>query len=89
MCSTVERTGLATAKVAREEEGDYVRVNIVDGSAPVSARAKVTVMIAYFFCNLALTLSNKEILNFVSDLKRPFPILVCYNHDGLGSAWRS
>ena len=46
----------------------YVRVNVVDGSASVSARAKVVVLVAYFFCNLVLTLSNKGILNFVSGL---------------------
>ena len=46
----------------------YVRVNVVDGSASVSAKAKVIVLVAYFFCNLVLTLSNKGILNFVSGL---------------------
>ena len=48
----------------------YVRVNVVDGSASVSAKAKVIVLVAYFFCNLVLTLSNKGILNFVSGLLR-------------------
>lgn len=56
-----------TAEKTGNEETDYVRVNVVDGSAAVSAKAKVTVLVAYFFCNLVLTLSNKEILNFVSD----------------------
>lgn len=49
------------------EAYQYVRVNVVDGSVAVSTKAKVTVLIIYFFCNLVLTLSNKDILNFVSE----------------------
>ena len=43
-----------------------MRVNIVDGSATVPTKTKVVVLVTYFFSNLVLTLSNKEILNFVS-----------------------
>lgn len=58
--------GTPQAREKVQMEDLYVRVNVVDGSASVSARAKVIVLVAYFFCNLVLTLSNKGILNFVS-----------------------